>query len=207
MSQSHPSGLLTDHERQILSGDHPDADTQRDHVLEAVSTRLPDAFADLMSLYLYLDDDELETVMTGGTESNRSFRAPAQYAYAALYTGLQLTGDDPEHRLVSAIKQAEAAHQCHAQVDLSITTEPFLPPEERLAALERGDSDRVSIEALEHLFFDDTTSADDFADALSKFNGEEVSPETIRAEREGAAALARPPVAVLTDVEISEVED
>jgi len=152
MSQSHPSGLLTDHEREILTGDHPDADTQRDGVLEAVSTRLPDALVDLMSLYLYLDDDELETVMTGGAESSRSFRAPAQYAYAALYTGLQLTGDDPEHRLVSAIKQAEAAHQRHAQVDLSITTEPFLPPEDRLAALERGDGDRVSIEALEHLF-------------------------------------------------------
>jgi|AntDeeMetagen681_2_1112603.scaffolds.fasta_scaffold03925_4 hypothetical protein len=207
MSQSHPSGLLTDHEREILTGDHPDADTQRDGVLEAVSTRLPDALVDLMSLYLYLDDDELETVMTGGAESSRSFRAPAQYAYAALYTGLQLTGDDPEHRLVSAIKQAEAAHQRHAQVDLSITTEPFLPPEDRLAALERGDGDRVSIEALEHLFFDSTTSANDFADALSEFNGEEVSPETIRAERQGAAALARPPVAVLTDVEISEVED
>ena len=207
MSEHHPSGLLTDTEREVLTGEHPDTETQRERVLEAVSTRLPDALADLMHLYLYLDDDELETVMTGGAESERSLRAPAQYAHAALYTTLQLTGDDPEHRLVSAIKQAEAAHQRHAQVDLSIKTEPFLSPEDRLAALKRGDSDRVSIEALEHLFFDDTTSADAFADALSVFNGEEVSPETIRVEREGASELARPPVAVLTDIEITEAED
>ena len=207
MSNQHPPGLLTDTEREILTGKHPEANTQRDSVLEAVSTRLPDALVDLMYLYLYLDDNELETAMIGGEESDQSLRAPAQYAYAALYTVLQLTGDDPEHRLVSAIKQAEASHQRHARVDLSITTEPFLPPEERLAALKRRDNDRVSIEALEHLFFDDTTSADAFADALSVFNGEEISPETIRVEREGTAELARPPVAVLTDLDVTEVED
>jgi len=202
-----PSGLLTDTERDILTGEHPDADAQRDSILETVSLRLPDALADLMYLYLYLDDDELETVMTGGQESGRSLSTPVQYAFAALYTSLQLTVDDPEHRLVSAIKQAEAAHQRHAKVDLSITTEPFLPPDKRLAALKRGDGDRVSIEALEHLFFDDTTSAEAFADALSAFNGEDISPDTIRAEREGAAQLARPPVAVITDVDVTEGGD
>lgn len=207
MSQNHPPGLLTPTERDLLTGEHPDADTERDRLLEAVSNRLPDVLVDLMQLYLYLDDDELELVMTGGAESDQSLRAPVQYAYAALYTALQLTGDSPVHRLVSAIKQAEAANQRHAQVDLSITTEPFLPPEDRIAALKRGDGNRISVEALEHLFFDDTTSADAFADALSAFNGEEISPDTIRAEREGAAELARPPVAVVTDVDVAGVEE
>lgn len=207
MSEHPSSGLLTDTELDILTGEHPDADAQRDRMLEMVSTRLPDALSDLMYLYLYLNDDELETAMTGGQDSTKSIQAPAQYAFAALYTSLQLTGDDPEHRLVSAIKQAEAAHQRHAKVDLSITTEPFLPPDKRLAALKRSDGDRVSLEALEHLFFDDTTSPEAFADALSVFNGEDISPDTIRAEREEVAELARHPTLVITDVNVTEDAD
>lgn len=207
MPDDQPSGLLTETERDVLSGEHPKADPERDVVLGAVSTRLPDTLRDLIQLYLYLDDDELEAVMTGGEQSEMSLQFPGQYALATLYTALQLTGDDVEHRLVNAIKQAEAAQQRHAHVDLSITTEPFLPPEERLAALKRGDSDRISIEALEDLFFDDTTSAADFADALSVFNGEEVSPDEIREEREATDNFARPPTSIITDVSVEVSED
>lgn len=42
----------------------------------------------------------------------------------------------------------------------------------------RGESDRVSIKALEQLCFDDPTSADALADVITVGNGEEVSPET-----------------------------
>lgn len=200
------NGLLTNREREILAGEAAGSDDQRSEIVRRLRERLPTTLTDIEILYLYLDDDEFGELFDKDEEIRERMRSLAQYAFAFLYYGLQLNGDDIEYRLSSAIKQAEAAHERNAIVTLNIVTEPFLPPEQRLEALKQDGFNRVSIGAFEHLFYDERVSPESLAEALSISGIEETTPEDLKTEREAAEALLRPPTAVVTNVQIESNE-
>lgn len=197
-------GLFTEREREVMLGQQSsvaDHAVSREEVVERLYDRIPAVVADLELVYLCLTDAELRRVFEECDDGRgASVRAAAQYVVALMYYGLALTGDDVEYRVASAIRQAEADRGMHASVELDVVTEPFLPPEQRIAALEEDGFARVSFEAFDQLFYDERVSADELAAVISAID-EEVAAEEIRKEREMMADFERVPTPVVTSVE------
>lgn len=198
-------GLLTEHEQAMMAGEEPsptDDVVSREDLIEQLHRRVSATIADFEMLYLTLTDEELRSIFEGRDEGDGgSIRATAQYVLALMYYGLALTGDDVEYRFASAIRQAEADRGMHATVELDVVTEPFLPPDQRIAALLGDSGGRVSLEAFDRLFYDERVSAEELAAVVSAIEDEEVTPEAIRQGREGAMHFERAPATVVTNVE------
>lgn len=198
-------GLLTEREQNVLTGQwssESDDTVSRDELLDHLSNCIPAVLADLELLYLCLTEEELRRIFTGRGDGRAvSIRATAQYVIALMYYGLVLTGDDVEYRVTSAIKQAEADCGMHATVELNILTEPFLPPDQRLAALKDDGFTRVSFEAFDRLFYDERVSAEELAVAASAIDEEGLTAENIRKMREAATHFERVPTPIVTSVQ------
>lgn len=204
-------GLLTKRERAVLAGEQSSIEGEavsRDDIIEGLHRDFAAAVADFELLYLCLTDEELRSIFGGRDESRgASMRAAAQYVLALMYYGLAVTGDDVEYRVASAIRQAEADRGMHATVELDVVTEPFLPPEQRIAALQEDGFGRVSFEAFDRLLYDERVSDEELAAVVAAIEDEGVTPETIRQERDGVMHLERPPTAVITNVEVETNND
>ncbi len=205
------SGLLTESERAVLTGQQSAVDgdaVSRSEVIERLCDRMSATMGDFELLYLTLTDEELRTVFEGSDEgSPASARAAAQYVLALLYYGLVETGDDVEYRLASAIRQAEADRGMHAAVEIDVVTEPFLPPEQRVAALREDGFGRVSFEAFDRLFYDERLPAEEFATLLSTELGMDVTADTIRQDRDAAMNFERVPTPIVTSVETETIDE
>lgn len=199
-------GMLTERERAVLVGEQSSTGSEamsRDDPIEGLRREFAATVADFELLYLTLTDEELQSVFEGHDEGDGvSIRATAQYVLALMYYGLALTGDDVEYRFANAIRQAEADRGMHATVELDVVTEPFLSPDQRIAALLGDGGGRVSLEAFDRLFYDERVSAEELAAVVSAIEDEEVTPEAIRQGREGAMHFERAPATVVTNVEI-----
>lgn len=208
MSESQQALLSTSEREQLhdeISGSNTELD--RDELTEQLSERLRVTLADIKTLYLALTDTELQRIFAGCDGDHPSIRATAQYTMALLYYGLTVTGDDIEYRLASAIQQAEADQGQHAKVEIDVVTEPFLPPEQRITALQEDGFERVSFEAFDRLFYDDRIPAEEFATVVSTLLDMDITPEVIRQEREGMKGLERLSTPVLTSVEAKTNND
>ena len=205
------SGLLTQSERAVLTGQQSAGDgdaVSRSEVIERLCGRVSATMSDFELLYLTLTDEELRTVFEGADEGSRaSVRAAAQYVLALLYYGLVETGDDVEYRLASAVRQAEADRGMHAAVEIDVVTEPFLPPEQRVAAIREDGFGRVSFEAFDRLFYDERLPAEELATVLSMELGMDVTPDTIREGRDEAMNFERVPTPVITSVEAETISE
>lgn len=206
-------GLLTEHEQAMMTGEEPsvaDDAVSREDLIEQLHRRVSATIADFELLYLTLTDEELRSIFEG-CDGGRgaSMRASAQYVLALMYYGLSLTGDDVEYRVGSAIRQAEADQGMHASVELDVVTEPFLPPAQRIAALQQdeGEGGQVSFEAFDRLFYDERVSAEELAAVVSVIEGEEVTSELIRQARDEVMHFERPPTAVVTSVETETIDE
>jgi hypothetical protein len=196
-------GLLTDSERELLTNGEEENE-ERAEVIQHLSEQFQAVLEEAIHLYVYLPDEELESIFTGD-ELKVDEVMSAQYMLALLYHGLRMKDENLEYRLTVAIEQAESARRRDASVDLDIITQPFLPPEKRLEAIKQ-DEGRVSVESLEQIFYDERSSPEEVADALSELD-DEITPEEIRKEREEMGAIERPPISVVTDVQVSEEQE
>jgi hypothetical protein len=201
-SDTHPTGLLTDEEADLLSDPEVQDGEARSALVNSITERLWRTFDDIELLYMVLSDDELREIFAGPDERQGSVRACAQHVLAFFYYGLQLTDDDVVYRITSAIEEAEAANDRDATVTLDIVTQPFLPPEQQIQALKDGDYDQVSVDALDRLWYDERVPPANIADAFAALGEDELTVEDVMAEREGAAMLERMPAPVITDVEV-----
>jgi hypothetical protein len=196
-------GFLTESERDTLANEEEGSE-ERAEVIQHLSEQFRAVLEEAIHLYVYLPDEELESIFTDD-ESKVDGVISAQYMFALLYHGLRMNDENLEYRLTVAIEQAESARRRDASVDLDIITQPFLPPEKRLEAIKQ-DEGRVSVESLEQIFYDERSSPEEVADALSELD-DEITPEEIRKEREEMGAIERPPISVVTDVQVSEEQE
>jgi hypothetical protein len=93
----------------------------------------------------------------------------------------------------------------HASTRVDIVAEPFLPPRERLEAVTSDGIGRVSIDALEQLYYDESVPPEAFAEI-----GDDTelfpSAEEIRQMRAEVADLERVPLSVVLDVEVAPAD-
>lgn len=205
-------GLLSGGERKVLADSNSQCEDRRDELIGHLRDRIRGAFNDFELLYMVLTEDEVREVFGGSDTTQEAIRARVQHVLAFLYFGLQLTDDDVTHRIISAIKEAEAANDREASVTLDIVTQPFLSPEQQTRALKNGNYEQVSAEALDRLWHDERVSPTDVVAAFAALGEEELTVSDVVAEREGAAMIERMPAPVVTNVEFDtdsteEVED
>lgn len=195
-------GFLTESERDTLASE--EGTEERAKVIQHLSEQFRSCLEEAVHLYMYLSDEELESIFTDD-ELEVDGAVSAQYMLALLYYGLRMNDENVEYRLTMAIKQAESARRRDASVDLDIITQPFLPPEKRLEAIKQ-DEGRVSVESLEQIFYDERFSPEEVADALSELD-DETTPEDIQEAREETGAIERPPISVVTGVQVGEEQE
>jgi hypothetical protein len=115
------------------------------------------------------------------------------------------TNRQPEAHIERALRHAYAAINQHASAHLDVVTEPFLPPEKRLEAFETDGLDRVSVDALERLYYDESVPPEAFEGVD---NGFELLPsaEEIRQTRADVADVERVPLSVVLDIDITTTD-
>jgi hypothetical protein len=197
-----PAGILTSTEREMLLDQYESAAT-RNAVRERARERMGAALRDLEALYCGLRDDDIEAIF--GDETQTCAEVLFHNSLVLLFYSMIRTNQRLEHRIERAIQHAYATTDQHASTRLDIVTEPFLPPQQRLEAVATDGLDRVSLDALEHLFYDDSVPPEAFDDVDS---GQSIVPsaDEIRQIREETATLERVPLSVVLDVEITTTD-
>ena len=193
------AGLLTDSERDVLTD--PDSDASRAKLIDEFSDRIGASFKDIELLYMCLTDDEFRSVFGNDTDTRKHMRYRAHHVFTFLYYGLQLTGDDVTHRITSAIEAAEAASNRDATATLDIITQPFLPLDQQIDAIQNGAIDQVSLQALDRLWYDDTVPPDDVVDAYAALGEPGLTVEDVQTAREDTQSVERMPAPVITSIE------
>jgi hypothetical protein len=115
------------------------------------------------------------------------------------------TNRQPEAHIERALKHAYAGIDQHASTQFDVVTEPFLPPKQRLEAVATDSLSRVSIDALERLYYDESVPPEAFKDVS---DGSELLPsaEEIEQIRADVADLERVPMSVVLDVDVTTAD-
>jgi len=195
--------LLDKQERELLIKPDCQSEKTRDDLVSQLQDRFQRTLNDIKILYMTLTEDEVERLFGVSEGTHGTIRANAQHILAFLYYGLQLTDDDINHRIASAIKQAEAANDRDATVTLDIVTQPFLPPEQLIQTLEDGNFDQVSAEMFDRLWYDDRFSKADVVDVAAALGETELTADDVATAREKTAKFERIPSTVITNVEVA----
>jgi len=195
--------LLDKQERELLTKPDCQSEKTRDELVSQLQDRFRRTLNDIKILYMTLTDDEIKQLFGESDGTQGAIRANGQHVWAFLYYGLQLTDDDINHRIASAIKQAEAANDRDAAVTLDIVTQPFMPPEQFMQTLEGENSDPVSAEMFDRLWYDDRFSKSDVVDIAAAVGERGLTTDDVATAREKAANFERIPSTVITNVEVA----
>jgi hypothetical protein len=204
-TNTHPAGLLTDDETDLLSDPETNLDDHGD-LRERIRNRLTEILDDCTILYPTLPADDLEAVFTAeDAESLAPIRAGTQDALAFLILGM-LHGDDMlDTRLRDAIQNAGMSYGEEINVTLNLRRGP-LPTLEQFAAQLYTD-DKPTDETFplfEHFLYQPGTDPDILADIASKHNV--AIPQDKKADlARSMGPVERPPQTVITGVSVDEV--
>lgn len=131
-TNSHPSGLVTDAEAELLTD--PDTDLDNHSALrERLRTRLTETLHDFSVLYPTLPAEDLAAVFDSDDEDLTKTRAGTQDGLALLMLGMLLGDDMIEMRLREAIINAGISYGENIDVTLEFRRGP-LPTFEQFAA-------------------------------------------------------------------------
>lgn len=197
------AGLLSETEEELLFETDANLESERAALIPKLGERVQHVFDDLVSLYMVLSDDEFQEIFSGPEDREAAIRGSVQHVLAFLYYGLTINGDNVEYRISEAIIEAEAALGADASVNLTITRQPFLPPERQLSALQ-DDLHNISPRAFDHLLHEDEIPATKLGAVLSEI-GFELTPTDIKEFRAAAPHIRRMPAPTL--ISISEEPD
>jgi hypothetical protein len=197
-----PAGLLTSAERDILL-DETESEAARNVVRERAQERVRATLRDLEALYRGLRDEDIAAMFDD--KSERPAQVLFHNALVFLFYSMIQTNQQLEPCIERAVQHAYAATDHHASIQFDIVTEPFLPPQRRLDAVSTEGFNRVSLDAFERLFYDDSVPPEAFDDVASE-NSIVPSADEVRQIREETAHLERVPLSFVLDVEVTTVD-
>jgi len=201
---THPAGLLTDDEAELLRDLDTDLD-EHDALRERIRTRLTETLQDCSTLYPTLPADDIEAVFTAeDAETLAPIRAGTQDALALLILGM-LHGDDMlDTRLRDAIQNAGMSYGEEINVTLNLRRGPLPTLEQFAAQLTDDEPTDQTFPLFEHFLYQPGTDPDILADIASKHNV--AIPRDKKAElNTSMGPVKRPPQTVITGVSVDEV--
>jgi hypothetical protein len=199
------TGILTPTDRQFLCGELADDEgISAARRYQRIRSRLAAAMVDVEALYCGLRDEDIQAVFDD--ESEGVAAAPFHTALVFLFYSMLQTNRQPEIYIERALRHAYAAMDQHASTRVDIVTEPFLPPQQRLAAVAADGISRVSMDALERLYYDESLPPEAFENVGE---GHELLPsaEEIRQMRADVTPLERVPLSVVLDVDVNPLDE
>ncbi|WP_436903532.1 hypothetical protein [Halovenus halobia] len=198
------TGMLSHTERQFLFGElSTEEDNLPEDLYQQIRKRLEISLIDFKALYCGLRDEDIQAVFDD--ETGQVTAAPFHDILVLLFYSMLQTDRQPEAHIERALKHAYAAINKHASTQLDVVTEPFLPPERRLEAFAEDGLSRVSMDALEQLYYDELVPPEAFEDVG---DGSELLPsaEEIQQVRADVAGLERVPLSVVLDANITAID-
>lgn len=197
-------GMLTHTERQFLFGElSTEEDNSPEDMYQKIRKRLEVSLIDFKALYCGLRDEDIQAVFND--ETGQVTAAPFHDILVLLFYSMLQTDRQPEAHIERALKHAYAATNEHASTQLEVVTEPFLPPVRRLEAVAEDGLSRVSVDALERLYYDESVPPEAFEDVGG---GSDLLPsaEEIHQTRVDVADLERVPLSVVLDVNVTNTD-
>jgi len=203
-TDSHPAGLLTDDEAEILRDPDTDLD-EHGELRERIRDRLTETLQDCSTLYPTLPAEDLEAVFTAkDAEALAPIRAGTQDALALLVLGM-LHGDDMlDTRLRDAIQNAGMSYGEEINVTLNLRRGPLPTLEQFAGQLTDDKPTDETFPLFEHFLYQAGTDPDILADIASKHNI--AIPRERKAElNTSMGPVERPPQTVITGVSVDDV--
>lgn len=206
MTDTHPAGLVTDEEAEVLADPDTGLDEHRE-LRDRVTARLRETLQDFSIVYPTLPADDIEAVFTAADgEPLAPIRAGTQDGIAFLVLGMLLGGDMLDMRLSDAIHHAGISYGEAIDVTVDLRRRP-LPTIEQFAAQVQTDGLTDQTYALfEHFLSHPGTDPEILADIAAALDID-LTAEDKAEIHDTMNAFERAPQSVITNVSAVESTD